>query len=156
MRATFTTSDLIGIFREGLVALIPVADRARIAWRGPAVYDPWEDVERALFASIVASVVENAVPDPPRPLPKYGLVYGSYADLSFFTDQTARLGGERLVFLALTTAQEPFDTIRFLDVDAAFVPTGRTVDVPLSRARPELAARDAAGVRYRDRIEYED
>ena len=82
--------------------------------------------------------------------------YGSYADLSFFTEWAARLRGERLVFLELTTAQDPFDTMRFLDVDAAFVPTARTVEIPLSRALPELAARVADGVRYCDAIEYDE
>lgn len=156
MHATFGVSDIIGVFRAGLVALVPIAERARIAWRGPAVYDPWEGIEQALFASIVASVSDNAAPDRPRPLPRYGLVHGSYADLSFFTERAARLRGERLVFLKLTTAEEPFDTMCFLGVDAAFVPTGRTVEIPLPRALPELAARTANGVRHLDAIEYDE
>ena len=100
--------------------------------------------------------MENAVPAPPRPLPKYGLTYGSYADLSFVTERTVRLSGERLVFLKLTTAQDPFDTMCFLDVDAAFVPTGRTVEIPLSGAVPELAARATDGLHYRDSVEYDE
>jgi hypothetical protein len=156
MHATFTTAELLGIFREGLVALIPVAERARIPWRGPATYDPWEDIARILFESIVASVVENSVPTPPRPLPRYGVAYGSYADLSFFTERAARLRGEQLVFSALATVKAPFDTMRLLEVDAAFVPTGRTVDIPLLLALPELAARDPDGLRYCDVIEYDE
>lgn len=156
MRATFGISDLIGTFRDGLVALVPVAERARIAWREPAAYDPWEGIEQALFASFVTSVVQNAVPNPPRPLPKYGFTYGSYADLSFITEHAARLSGERLVFSKLTTARDPFDTMRFSDVDAFFVPTGRTVEIPFSQALPELAARNAGRVRYHDLIEYDE
>ena len=153
MHATFAIPELVGLFRAGLVSLIPVAERARIIWRGPHVYDPWEIIEEALFASIVASVVHNAAPLPLRPLPKYGATYGSYTDLSFITERAARSRGERLVFLMLTTAQDPFDTMCFLDVGADSVPTGRTVELPLSEATPELAARDANGVRYLDVIE---
>lgn len=98
MRATFEISELIELFRAGLVALIPVAERARIAWREPNVCDPWEGIEQALFASIVASVVDNPEPAPPRSLPKYGWICPSYADLSFVTERTARLRGERLCF----------------------------------------------------------
>jgi hypothetical protein len=76
----FGVPDLIRIFQASLVALIPVAERARIAWNGPAVHDPWEDIERTLFSSIVGSVVENMVPSPPRSLPSYGLIHPTYAD----------------------------------------------------------------------------
>ena len=156
MRPTFAMSDLIGIFREGLVALIPVAERARIAWHGPRVYDPWEGIEAALFASLVTSVVDNAVPSL-RTLPRYGsLGHRSYADLSFVTERAARLRGERLVFLRLTTVQEPFDTICLRDVGDDFIPTGRTVELPLSEVQPELAARTADGLLYLDTVEYID
>jgi hypothetical protein len=156
MRATFGVPELIKVFRAGLTALIPVAEQARIAWREPDVYDPWESIEQALFASIVASVVDNAAPARLRPLPKYGATCSSYADLSFITERAARLRGERLVFLQLTTVQDPFDTMRLLDVGAGFVPTGRTVEVPLLQSLPELAARAVGELRYCEVIEYEE
>ncbi|WP_338663616.1 hypothetical protein VQH23_00310 [Pararoseomonas sp. SCSIO 73927] len=156
MHTNFSTSDLIGLFRAGLVALVPVAERARIAWRSPAAYDPWESIERALFASIVSSVVENAIPNLPAPLPKYGLTYPSYDHLSFLTDRAARQRGETLVFLMLTTANDPFDTMCFVEVDGTFIPTGRKVEVPLSQALPEVATRTIDGLRYLDVIEYHE
>ena len=156
MRATFAVPELIEIFRAGLTALTPVAERARIAWREPDAYDPWGTIEQALFTSIVASVVDNAAPARLRPLPKYGATYGSYADLSFITERAARLRGERLVFLQLTTARDPFDTMCFLGVGAGFVPTGLTVEIPLLQASPELAARAEGDLRYREVIEYEE
>lgn len=156
MHPSFKLPDLLAIFREGLVALIPVAERARIAWREPRVWDPWEDIERALFDSIVASVVDNAVPDVPRPLPKYGSACPGYAALSFVTERSARLRGERLVFSRLISAGEPFDTMRFLEVDAGFAPAGRTMEIALAAASPELAARFGDGLRYCDTVSYRD
>lgn len=60
------------------------------------------------------------------------------------------------MFCKLTTAHDPFDTMRFFEVDAGFVPTGRIVELPLSQALPELAARDADGIRYCDMIDYDE
>lgn len=72
MNAAFEIRELVGLFRAGLVAPRPVAERARIARREPDAHDPWETIEAALFASIVAGVVDDAVPVPLRPLPKCG------------------------------------------------------------------------------------
>jgi hypothetical protein len=156
MQATFEIAELIGIFRASLIALIPLAERARIPWQGPEVYDPWETIERALFEAIVESVVENARPSPPCALPKYGIAHRSYADLSFITDRAARLRGERLAFIELTTIQDPFDTMCFLDLGADFIPTGRNVELSVLQVTPELAARTASSLSYRDVIEYDE
>lgn len=154
MHVTVEIPSLIEYFRAGLIALTPVAEQARIIWSGPDVYDSWESIERTLFTSIVTSVVSNAVPIPPHPLPQYGLTYPTYADLSFITEQGARLHGERLVFLGLTTTSEPFDTMCLLDVDTCFVPTGRIVELALAQAKPELAARVGSEVQHYSAIRY--
>jgi hypothetical protein len=152
MRAFFDVAELMEIFRASLTALVPIAERARIAWHGPNVYDPWEDIERALFASIVA----NALPFPPRPLPRYGITHHNYADQSFITDQAARFRSEHLVFLELTTTQDPFDTMCFLSVGPDFIPTGQTVRLPILQVSPELAARTSSGLSYLQAIEYDE
>ena len=75
MAETFDVTELVGIFRSGLLALLPIMDAARIRWAEPGVYDPWEEIERTLFSSIVGSCVENATPNRLRPLAAYGLTY---------------------------------------------------------------------------------
>ncbi len=156
MEATFAMAELIVIFRASLIALIPVAERARITWQGAEVYDPWETIERALFASIVGSIIENARPSPFCPLPKYGITHRGYADLSFIIDSTARLRGERLMFIEPTTLRYRFDTMCFLELGADFVPNGQTVGSSVLQVAPELAARIASGLSYRDVIEYDE
>lgn len=122
--------------------------------RGPRVWDPWEDIERTLSDSIMASVMGNAVPDVPRPLPKYGLAFPDYGAFSFITERSARLRGERLAFSRLISAYGPFDTMRFLEVEAGFVPAGRTVEIALAAASPELAARFGDDLRHCDAVGY--
>ena len=100
--------------------------------------------------------MDNAVPDAPRPLPEYGRFYLGHGDLSFITERSARLRGERLVFSRLISAGEPFDTMRFLEVDAGFAPAGRTMEIALAAASPELAARFGDVFRHCETISYCD
>jgi len=73
MAETFDMTVLVRIFRSGLLALLPVMDAARIRWAEPGVYDPWEEIERTLFSSIVGSCVENSILSGLRPLAANGL-----------------------------------------------------------------------------------
>lgn len=109
-----------------------------------------------MFASIVAIVVNNAVPDAPLPLPRYGLAYPDYNGLSFMTEHSARLRIRCVVFSRLVSAGEPFDTMRFLEVDAGFAPTGLTIEIALEAASPELAARFGDGLTHLDAISHLD
>jgi hypothetical protein len=153
MSAHVAISELIDVFRSGLLALIPVAERSGIVWNG-RTYDPWEEIEQTLFTSFVTSAVANLVPTPPRLLPKYGLSYQNYADLSFISERTRRMRGECLVLKNLITVQEPFDTGSFCVVDAAFMFADSTIDIPLSDVTFELAARFNHGVEYMEVVDY--
>jgi hypothetical protein len=153
MSARVAISELIDIFRSGLLALIPVAERSRIIWNG-RTHDPWERIEQSLFESFVAEIAENRLPVPPRPLPKYDFSYQTYADLSFISEQTHRLRGESLVLQKLITVNGPFDTVRFCVVDTAFTFASRTIDVPLTEATFELAARFSHGIEYMEFVDY--
>jgi hypothetical protein len=52
------------------------------------------------------------------------------------------------------TVGNPFDTLRFVEVDAAFVPTGSNVKLPFVQATPELAARKGGDIRYLNLVDY--
>jgi hypothetical protein len=155
MKTRAAISDLMDIFRSGLLALIPVAERAGIVWHGQT-YDPWEEIEDALFFSFIDSLVNEMAPTPPRPLAKYNLEYPTYAGWSFISERMHRLRGENLVFLALTTALEPFDTSRFYVIDKDLVPTGRSIDIPFVEAAFELAANFGDRIEYKESVDYKE
>jgi hypothetical protein len=155
MKARVAISDLMDIFRSGLLALIPVAERAGIAWHGET-YDPWEEIEDALFRSFIASVVDNMAPTASRPLAKYSLSYPTYAGCSFVGERTQRLGGEHVAFEALTTTSEPFDTCRFCVIGQDLVPTGRSIDIPFAEAASELAANFGDRIEHKESVDYEE
>ena len=154
MIESFEVTQLARIFRKGLLALLPVMDAARIRWVEPGVYDPWENIERTLYSSIIASCVENASPEKTPPLAEYGSRYRSYEARSFISDRVLRSEGRVNAFLELSTVNEPFDVARFSELDGALAPTGRTTLKPLDQCTLDLAWLSPTGVAYRSEITY--
>jgi hypothetical protein len=54
-----TVDEMIQIFRQALIDLIPTFERARITWRGDQTYDDFERIPEALWDSIVADSVKS-------------------------------------------------------------------------------------------------
>jgi hypothetical protein len=151
---SFTITELVDIFRAALVALLPAMGRARIKWNGDRVYDPWEDIERTLYGSIVGSCVENAVsPSNPYPLAAYGLLLPSYATHNFLVAQDR----PNAAFVELRTAAEPFNEALFVELDEGFVPSIRKFSRPLAGLDFLLAApRKDKDVVFESTIAYRD
>jgi len=156
MADTFNATELVGLFRSALVALLPVMDAARIRWAEPGVYDGWENIERALYASIVGSCVENAVPDAVAPLAAYGLTMPNYLALSFLSERGLRLGGTLNAFVELRTGDKPFDLALFHEVDASLTLTGRRISKSIDMCAFDLASPASGSTAYRSVITYED
>ncbi len=79
-KAQISVSDLLGLYRSALMALIPVADRIHMTWRYGQSYDDWDAIEESLWKSIVVGVLAHAMQaDRPLDLPRYGFSYDSYS-----------------------------------------------------------------------------
>ena len=154
MADSVEVADLVRLFRSGLLALLPVMDAARIRWAGPGVYDPWENIERTLCASIIGSCVENAEPDRLLPLAAYGLAQVAYSNHSFISERGLRLDGAMNALVELQIGKEPFDTALFHELDASLVPTGRAITKQIETCAFDLAGQTVAGISYRAAITY--
>ena len=130
-------TELMSIFRDSLVALVPTLDRARISWRKPDAYDDWDEIVEALYRSIVIRSIECSFPDEPTiPFPKYGFQYEQYQDVSFI-DVRPESGGCTgfLLFVEFETFKSPFDTIECCHIDGkGRVLQKEWVKIPLNRA----------------------
>jgi hypothetical protein len=103
----------MAILRDGLVALVPIAERARIAWRGDDVYDEWDRITEALFQSLVVDSIGNSNAGPlSRPLAKYGFVEEPLAELSVIQVAQPSILASELAFIDFTSTAAPFDTVR--------------------------------------------
>lgn len=157
MADSFEVTDLVRLFRLGLLALLPVMDAARIRWAEPGVYDPWEEIERALYTSIVGSCVENCtLADCLQPLAPYGLTRTDYLAHSFISERGLRSEGTLNVFVELRIGSEPFDTVLLQELDASVTPTGRAITKAIEACAFDLAVRTAGGIRYRGEITYSE
>ena len=135
---TVTASQLLSDFRDALVALVPIAEKTRIAWRKPQAYDDWEEIEVALFHSVVASSFENNAEGVRwSPLVPYDFVVETYASNSFVSLADTP---HHAALLCLDTQDRPFDTC----VAAVLDHEGRVageVRVPFDAAQFAFAAR---------------
>ena len=156
MANSFEVTELVRLFRSGLLALLPVMDAARIRWAEPGVYDPWEDIERTLYTSIVGSCVENAEPDTVPPLAAYGMTTTDYSAHSFISERGLRLDGTLNVLVVLRTSMEPFDTVLLHELDGSLTPTGQAIIKQLESCVFDLAAQTAAGINYHGVVTYSE
>lgn len=76
-----TVSGLVGTFRMGLLALVPVVERAHIPWREEDSYDQWDEIATLLYRIVVAEPLASALNVPDARLAPYDMMTEGY-DLS--------------------------------------------------------------------------
>ena len=134
---TFEIKELLSIFRDGLITLIPIAERADIIWSGPDVYDPWEEMSEGLFSGIVTSVMYNLHQFSIESVPKYDFTIPNYRQSSFITCPNAPGNN---AFLSLKSIVSPFDHATLLLLEDDLSSTDEFVDVSFERADFALSA----------------
>ena len=72
-----SVTDLLEIFHDSLVALVPQMQRARIGWRNGVAYDDWDEIAETLFGKIVVASLQWSLPEetPILNVPKYNTWY---------------------------------------------------------------------------------
>lgn len=107
-------ANLMGYFREALLALVPIANKVHMPWKEPDNYDDWDTICSALYASIVARSVENAMENEQFfELLPYDKRAESYNENSFVG--SSDLGIDH-AFICLQTRSKPFDTCLFANL----------------------------------------
>jgi hypothetical protein len=143
MVATWNCSanDLVALFRRSLTALVPVAEDAHMPWKRPNKYDDWENIEAGLYRSFVAMAIENTnafyALRTAKPLAPYAMILPGYSEYSFLSVSNELR--QVWAFLDLDTEQDPFDTIRYVTLDAALVSDGAPKRLPLGEAQFSVA-----------------
>jgi hypothetical protein len=103
-----TVDELIQIFRQALIDLIPTFERARITWRGDQTYDNFERIPDALWDSIVGDSVAYARGfEKAESLARYSFVDPGRAHSRILVNDPQ----QRLGFHLFSSRDEPFDTI---------------------------------------------
>lgn len=117
MRKYWNTSILetIEIFRESLLVLVPVVERAKIPWRNPDNYDDWDEIASTLFQSIViGSIKSSAKGRNCSEIIGYDVRVSNYKGICF----VGTPGGKyHYAFVCFQTNKKPFDECLFARVD---------------------------------------
>lgn len=111
-----SATELLSIFREALVSLIPALDRARINWNGVATYDDWDNISESLFQNIVCATIYGEVLEDYK-MAKYNFFYRDYKDVDYFILKWAVEKDRRLVFISFQSVLAPFDYVKFAIVN---------------------------------------
>lgn len=137
---SFEVDELFGIFRDGLAVLVPIAEKARISWCGPDIYDNWDNIAIGLFDGIIESVVYNLIGGPIGCIPRYGQTFATYENKSFFTNLNLSIPN---MFESFQTKTIPFDHVRFIigETSTAYIDF---VDIPVSEVKFALSTFDEA------------
>lgn len=114
---TWNTSvnDLIRIFRNSLLALIPYVEQAKIPWKQGEAYDEWDEIARVLYKNVVAKTIqwgcgygdisEVAIPD-------YDMLYKNYSQFSLICVADSEPDDSSLVFHSFSSRHQSLDMIQ--------------------------------------------
>ena len=141
-----TMTELMSLFRESLVTLLPVMEKAHIPWQEVQAYDDWDRIATSLFESVVVSSVRwGLTPGETTDLEvsAYDVAYPDYGKLSFIECVSDSAGSDKyLLFHKFVTNEVPFDMIRCYQVDSR----GQKL-TSASEIRPFVGARFALRLR---------
>lgn len=115
-----TVTELMQHFRQGLVALLPVANDLLIPWRQGEAYDQWDGMAAALFEALVKESAEETLSFLTFPARLRAADYDMdqiaaserwEIEVVDVREPSRILG----IFHSLTTLNEPFDAVHVVD-----------------------------------------
>jgi hypothetical protein len=120
---TWKTSvgELLQVFRTALLALLPAMEAARIPWKNGEAYDEWDEISQCLYRNVVVrSLHWRYGGDVPLDdlLPQYNMKVRSYRNFGVVLVSGPQTNGA-VVFVGLSSIDDPFDTVDCVRVDDA-------------------------------------
>lgn len=94
-------------------------EAAKIPWREGEAYDEWDSIAEALFQGIVVNNVRLSKEFTEElEMPKYAMMYESVRGFVRIVVEDKSQPGKSFLFFSFETGEKPFDTVRYLAVDA--------------------------------------
>jgi hypothetical protein len=111
-----SVNELLSIFRQALLAVIPCIEKAHIRWKQGESYDEWDNITEALFSNIVCSSLAGAVL-PEYSMARYDLRYKDYSNIDFILVETPNAATNMYIFVSYQTVVSPFDSVEVAEVN---------------------------------------
>lgn len=116
----YTITDAINDFRTAIIALIPIFEKAEIAWIDDEQNDDFAGIVEALFKWMVNFKLENLIEQKhgeiPH-LPNYCYNYFDYSKMSFIEVLSNKTNRKNLAFVFLGSKEYAFDTVICNELD---------------------------------------
>jgi hypothetical protein len=127
-----TVGELLENFRDALVAILPVVDRAMINYRDNETHRDWERLAEGMFDAFVRSPIDSdlAAIGGELPLARYDIDVGDYLGVSWLTTDVE--APHRGVLLRFLSDAAPFDKIQVVDIDPVTLRAGKRRTVATS------------------------
>jgi hypothetical protein len=140
-----TIGELVDNFRRALLAILPVADRAKINYRDDETHRDWERLAGSLFDVFVRSPIDSdrSAGGCELPLAKYDIDIDDYLAVSWLaSDSESPHRGAVIRFLSQGA---PFDTVQVVDIDPVTLRAGERRTIAASEITPVLYRRRESG-----------
>ena len=116
-----SVTELLDIFHESLLTLIPIMERAHLPWKEPDSYDEWDNITETLFQVLVVGTLQWVIyqkEEGKLEIPKYDFRYENYSSHSFIAIKQRTNNDENyLVFVGFATKDAPLDTVEYVEID---------------------------------------
>jgi hypothetical protein len=140
-----TVGELFDNFRRALLAILPIADRAKINYRDEETHRDWERLAESMFDAFVRSPIDSdrAAIGRELPLARYDIDVDDYLAISWLASNAD--SPHRGAVIRFLSQRAPFDTVQVVDIDPVTLRAGRRRTVAVSEIRPALYRRRESG-----------
>jgi len=125
-----TVSELIATFRESIIVLVTIAERAKMSWRDEPTHPDWDAIQAAHFSSFVSNPIaadSRSVVGQYRLAP-YDIDTQTYDQLSWLSIADHHV--HNFAFVRFVTRHEPFDYVQLIELDDNLNSTRQTLEFP--------------------------
>lgn len=116
-----TPTEVMQLFHESLMKLLPVMEKAHLSWEEEEAYDEWDQIATSLFEGIVVSSLQWGLTPgvfTELEVPAYDVVYPDYSKFSFIEClSNSPESVDYLLFHKFVTDEVPFDMIQCYQVN---------------------------------------
>lgn len=140
-----TVSELFDNFRSALIAILPIADRAKINFRDEETHRDWERLAASMFDAFVRSPIDSdrVAIGSELPLARYDIDVDDYLAVSWLASNAD--SPHRGAVIRFLSRDAPFDTVQVVDIDPVTLRAGTRRTVAISEIRPALYRRRESG-----------
>lgn len=110
-----SVDQLLELFRAGLIAVAPVADRAHINWADGSQYDDWDAIADGLYEGIVRMSVLHSTECRGISIPRYGFWPSNHE--RYYISVKDKSGTSVGMFVSFSSRDTAFSHVRVQSAD---------------------------------------